>query len=88
MVRPRGVPRFTYGSTYRGIISVVAYCVIHVPKLYYMGCRICVHMSEVTVEDPIRHRTDVIVQDDGRVSVGRDYAGEHVNIIVERADDE
>jgi len=44
-------------------------------------------MSEVTIEDPIRHRTNVRVQDDGRVSIGRDHAGKRVNIVVEAVDE-
>lgn len=44
-------------------------------------------MSKVTIVDPAEHRTNVPVGDDGRVSIGRDHAGERVNVVVEVVED-
>jgi len=45
-------------------------------------------MADVTVEDPDEHRTKMKVDNRGRVTVGKKYAGETVNVVMEVVEDE
>lgn len=44
-------------------------------------------VANVTVEDPDEYRKSAPVDDRGRVTVGRQYAGKKVNVVIEVVDE-
>lgn len=44
-------------------------------------------MATVEIEDPDVHRKGAPVDERGRVSVGREFAGENVTVVVERQEE-
>jgi len=54
---------------------------------YKCVCAQQTHMGDVTIEDADVYRKKAPVDQNGRVSVGKEFAGESVTIAVEVADD-
>lgn len=45
-------------------------------------------MARMTIDDPDEYKSQVPVDDRGRVTVGKEYAGKNVNVAVEVSEDE
>jgi len=58
-----------------------------IQKHYGFGERSVTRMADVQIEDPDVYRKEIPVDNRGRVTVGKEYEGKTVNVVMEVVDD-